>query len=64
MVSTTGAGDSFTAGLVLGFTKRLGLREMAQLGIAAASITIESELAINPLMNVSEVEMRAGIALL
>ncbi len=64
VVSTTGAGDSFTAGLVLGFTKRLGLREMAQLGIAAASITIESELAINPLMNVSEVEMRAGIALL
>lgn len=64
MVSTTGAGDSFMAGLALGFTKRLGLREMAQLGLAAASITIESELTINPMLGVSEVELRAGIALL
>lgn len=64
VASTTGAGDSFMAGLALGYTKRLGLREMAQLGIAAASITIESELTINPALNVSDVEMRAGIELL
>lgn len=64
VVSTTGAGDSFIAGLALGFTKRLGLKEMAQLGIAAAGITIESEQTINPLLSVSEVEMRAGIELL
>lgn len=64
VVSTTGAGDSFMAGLALGFTKRLGLREMAQLGLAAASVTIESELTINPALSVSEVEMRAEIELL
>lgn len=64
VVSTTGAGDSFMAGLALGFTKRLGLKEMAQLGLAAAGITIESEQTINPLLSVSEVEMRSGIELL
>lgn len=64
VVSTTGAGDSFMAGLALGFTKRLSLREMAQLGLAAASITLESEQTINPMLGVSEVELRAGIELL
>ncbi len=63
-VSTTGAGDSFMAGLALGFTKRLSLREMAQLGIAAAGITIESELTINPMLSIAEVEKRSGIELL
>lgn len=64
VVSTTGAGDSFMAGLALGYVKRLGLKEMTQLGLAAAGITIESEQTINPLLSVSEVEMRAGIELL
>ncbi len=52
------------AGLALGFTKRLSLREMARVGIAAAGITIESELTINPMLSLAEVEKRSGIELL
>ncbi len=62
--STTGAGDAFMAGLALGYMKRLGIREMAQLGIAAAGITIESAQTINPMLSAAEVEKRAGIELL
>lgn len=64
VVNATGAGDSFMAGLALGFIKRLGIRDMAGLGMAAASIAIESESTINSGLNVSEVEIRAGIELL
>lgn len=62
-VSTTGAGDSFMAGLALGFTRKLSLREMASLGVAAASVAIESAETINPILNASEVGMRAGVEL-
>lgn len=64
VVSVTGAGDCFMAGLALGFMKRLGMEDMAKLGIAAASMAVESEGTINPALNVSEVEIRAGIELL
>lgn len=64
VVSTAGAGDSFMAGLALGFMKRLSMREMAKLGSAAASIAVESASTINPALNVSEVEIRSGIELL
>lgn len=63
-VSTTGAGDSFMAGLALGYTRKLSLKEMASLGAAAASIATESTSTINPALNISEVEIRAGVELL
>ena len=63
-VSATGAGDSFMAGLALGFTRKLGLKEMTSLGVAAASIATESESTINPMLSVSEVEKRAGVEFL
>lgn len=64
VVSTTGAGASFMAGLALGFIKRLEMKEMAKLGIAAAGMAIESAATINPELSVSEVEIRSGIELL
>ena len=43
VVDTTGAGDAFLAGTVMGLSKGLGLRRAAELGTSIASLTIQSE---------------------
>ena len=42
VVDTTGAGDAFLAGTVMGLSKGLGLRRAAELGTSIASLTIQS----------------------
>ena len=41
-VNTTGAGDSFMAGIVYGFMENMDIKKTAKIGSAAASICIES----------------------
>ena len=43
VVDTTGAGDAFLAGTVMGLTEGLDLRRSAELGTGIASLTIQSE---------------------
>ena len=43
VVDTTGAGDAFLAGTVMGLSKGLGLRRAAELGTGIASLTIQSK---------------------
>jgi pseudouridine kinase len=48
IIETTGAGDALTAGLAAGLCMRKNLNEAINLGIKAASITIQSSLTCNP----------------
>ncbi len=48
IVNTTGAGDSFFAALVWGFTKSLDLKTCCVLGNRAAALTLMSEHTVNP----------------
>ncbi len=48
IVNTIGAGDSFVAGLVLADSLSLDIEKMARFGMVAASITVQSKLAVNP----------------
>ena len=50
MVNTTGCGDSFMAALVWAYLEGLGLDDTTLVGIAAGSITMESNETINPIM--------------
>lgn len=43
VVDTTGAGDAFLAGTVMGLTRGLNLHRAAELGTSIASLTIQSE---------------------
>ena len=45
--NTTGAGDSQTAAVVWAILKNMSLKESADAGIAAASLCLESEEAVN-----------------
>lgn len=58
MVNTTGCGDSFMAALVWAYLEGLGLEETAAAGLAAGSITMESEETINPLMSAEVLRKR------
>ena len=51
MVNTTGCGDSFTAALVWAYLEGKDLRSTAMAGLAAGSITMESNETINPAMS-------------
>ncbi len=48
VVDTTGAGDSFTAGIALGLLAGVGTREAAALGSAIASQTVGVEHSVHP----------------
>ena len=58
MVNTTGCGDSFMAALVWAYLEGLGLEETAAAGLAAGSITMESEETINPIMSEETLKKR------
>ena len=51
MVNTTGCGDSFTAAIVWAYLEGKDLRSTAMAGLAAGSITMESNETINPAMS-------------
>ena len=58
MVNTTGCGDAFTAALVWAYLEGMDLRETALAGLAAGSITMESQETINPAMSAERLTAR------
>lgn len=58
VVSATGAGDSFSATIMLGFVQGRTAEETARMGMAAASIAMESARAVNKNMNMEELLRR------
>ena len=58
VVSATGAGDSFSATIMLGFVNGMTTEETARMGMAAASIAMESARAVNKNMNMEELLRR------
>ena len=56
--SATGAGDSFSAAILMGMAKGLRVRDIAKYGMAAAQITMESSQAVNQDMSREEIERR------
>lgn len=58
IVSATGAGDSFSATILLGCANNKSTEETARMGMAAASIAMESSRAVNSEMNLQELLRR------
>ena len=58
IVSATGAGDSFSAAILLGGVQGRSTEETAHMGMAAASIAMESSRAVNRNMNMEELFRR------
>ena len=58
IISATGAGDSFSATILLGSVKGRETEEIARMGMAAASIAMESSRAVNENMNIQELSRR------
>lgn len=58
IVSATGAGDSFSATIMLGHVMGRSCKETAGMGMAAASLTMESESAVSDKMLITEIERR------
>lgn len=56
--NTTGAGDAFMAGLIWAFLQGLSLAGSAAAASAAASLAVESEETINPLLSASALRAR------
>lgn len=54
--SATGAGDSFSAAVLMGLANGISTKEMALYGTAAAAITMESPFAVNEKMNIKELK--------
>lgn len=61
LVNATGAGDAMMAGFAFAETMGYGLKDIALLGLGAASIAVEGKATINEEMCVEEVIRRAGI---
>ena len=59
-VNTTGAGDSFTAGLLYGLTKQLPFGESVIRGILTGSLTAASVDSVSPEISVEKIENLAG----
>ena len=61
IVSATGAGDAFSAAILVGHIKGLDAEETARLGIACASIALEVKTAVNPAICWQEAISRMNI---
>ena len=58
LISATGAGDSFSAMILLGMAEGREIEETAKMGMAAASIAMESPSAVNDKLNREEIVRR------
>lgn len=58
LISATGAGDAFSAGILMGHVLDYTAEETARMGIACASIALEAKTAVNPAMCLDEVLAR------
>jgi pseudouridine kinase len=58
LVSATGAGDSFSAMILLGMAEELDIEQTAKMGMAASSIAMESPAAVNKNINREEILRR------
>ncbi len=56
--SATGAGDAFSAVILLGMADDTDTEETAKLGMAASQVAMESEKAVNDKMNFEEIKRR------
>lgn len=56
--SATGAGDAFSAAILMGYVLNCSAEETARMGIACASIAMEAKTAVNPQMSMEEVKKR------
>ena len=56
--SATGAGDSFSAAILLGLEEDMDTRDIARYGMAASAISMESSSAVNQNMSKDEIERR------
>lgn len=56
--SATGAGDAFSAVILLGMADDTDTEESAKLGMAASQVAMESEKAVNDKMNFEEIKRR------
>ncbi len=59
VVDVTGAGDALVAGVIFGLMQSLPLRDAIRLGVAAATMTIETTETVNPHLTSSAVFERA-----
>lgn len=59
--SATGAGDSFSAAILMGMVQGADVADIAKYGMAAAQITMESSSAVNKKICKEEIERRMGI---
>ncbi len=58
LLSATGAGDAFSSAILLGHVMGLSAKEAARMGIACASVAMESQTAVNPDMSMELVKER------
>lgn len=58
LISATGAGDAFSAAIVIGHINKWTVEETAKFGMATASIALESKTAVNRNINLEEVMRR------
>lgn len=58
LLSATGAGDAFSAAILMGHVMGYSAKETAEMGIACSSIAMESQTAVNPNMCMEEVQKR------
>lgn len=58
ILSATGAGDAFSAAILLGHVLGLSAKETAKMGIACSSVAMESKTAVNPAICMEEIRKR------
>lgn len=58
IVSATGAGDAFSAAILLGSVRRMSTADIARLGMAAASIAMEARTAVNENITMDKIVRR------
>lgn len=59
--SATGAGDAFSAAVLLGYARGYSIRQTARFALAASSLAMEASTAVNPKMSIEEVERRSAL---
>lgn len=61
VVNTTGAGDAFMAGIVLGALYKIGIQKTLGIASAVAALTISGEATVNPLMSKKTISEMANV---